>query len=310
MSASDEGPGLRIGELARRGGVPPATLRAWERRYGILEPKRTEAGYRIYGADDERRLLEMVDLITRGIAPAEAADRVKRKSGSAAATPEAVAGTPPKELITQLLQMVEEFDEAGAQSLIDRAVSGYSLPALITEIVLPLLHETGERWRDGTMTVAHEHFASNLVRGRLLAIARGWGGGIGPLALLVCPPADEHDIGLACFGLMLRERGWRVAFLGAKTPIETVKETVQQIEPAVAVMALTAPDAARAIADAGPLELGCPLVIAGSEATPEIAERLQVELLSPGMDEAAASLEAFAGTVSPASNGNGSRSAA
>jgi MerR family transcriptional regulator, light-induced transcriptional regulator len=76
----------------------------------------------------------------------------------------------------------------------------------------------GERWQDGRLSVAQEHFATNLIRGRLLGLARGWGAGSGHRAVLACVPGELHDIGLIVFGLCLRERGWRITYLGADTP--------------------------------------------------------------------------------------------
>ena len=81
------------------------------------------------------------------------------------------------------------------------------------------------------MSVAEEHFATNVVRGRLLGLARNWSSGGGPVAVLACPPGELHDLGLICFGLLLRERGWRIAYLGPDTPIETVADIASPSAP-------------------------------------------------------------------------------
>ena len=107
----------------------------------------------------------------------------------------------------------------------------------------PLLHELGDGWERGEISVAQEHFASNLLRGRLLGLARGWDRGAGPRAVLACPPGERHDLGLVIFGLALRELGWRITFLGADTPPDTLVETVERLEPEALVLAVT--DAAR-----------------------------------------------------------------
>ena len=98
-------------------------------------------------------------------------------------------------------------------------------------------------WERGEISVAQEHFASNLLRGRLLGLARGWDRGAGPRAVLACPPGERHDLGLVIFGLALRELGWRITFLGADTPPDTVVETVRRLEPEALVLAVT--DSAR-----------------------------------------------------------------
>src|SRR5687768_2750736 len=113
-------PLLRIGELARRAGIAPATLRAWERRYGILDPLRSDSGYRLYTPEDERRLLEMVRLVESGVAPAQAAGRLTsgpRAAPAAPADPGVAAG-----LREELLAALLRFDETEADRVVDRAI--------------------------------------------------------------------------------------------------------------------------------------------------------------------------------------------
>ena len=92
--------------------------------------------------------------------------------------------------------------------------------SFLSEIVMPYLRDLGDRWERGEVTVAQEHFASSVLRGRLLGLARGWGRGIGPRALLACAPGEQHDLGLIAFGLALRAHGWRIEYLGADTPLD------------------------------------------------------------------------------------------
>lgn len=282
-------PLVRIGELARRVGVPPATLRAWERRYGILKPDRTESGYRLYSAEDERRLRSMLELITRGQAPAEAAARVLDGGVATAPEPPPTAARP---LADELLERLAAFDGAGAHRVIDRAVDAYSVGGLVERIVIPVLQRTGELWEDGEMSVAQEHFTSHLLRGRLLAIGRAGETGDGPLALLACPPGEEHDLGLLCFALVLRERGWRTTFLGANVPLGTIAETAARLQSRVVVLAITAPEVAAALADEEPPALPAPLYVAGASASPELAERLGAEVLDADLPAAASRLAA------------------
>ena len=90
-------------------------------------------------------------------------------------------------------------------------------------MLLPYLRELGDRWRRGETSVGEEHFASSVIRGRMLGLARGWGRGVGPVALLACLPGEQHELGLIAFGLALRAHGWRIAYLGSDTPLEEVE---------------------------------------------------------------------------------------
>jgi MerR family transcriptional regulator, light-induced transcriptional regulator len=281
-------PPIRIGELARRAGIPAATLRAWERRYGIVAPARSEGGYRLYGAEDEQRLRSMVGLIERGAAPAEAAQRVLAgeavESDDERPATDADARVEPAELQQGLLAAIEGYDEARAQAVLDRAISAYSLEALIAEVVMPVLREVGERWAAQELSVGHEHFASNVIRGRLIGLARGWGEGAAPLALLACPPGEQHDIGLLSFGLLLRARGWRVAFLGADTPPHGLATAAAVMRPRVIVLALSGEEGKPAELQLGPLERaglnGARLYLGGAGAREEAAARLGAEPLT------------------------------
>jgi MerR family transcriptional regulator, light-induced transcriptional regulator len=131
------------------------------------------------------------------------------------------------------------------------------------------------------VTVAQEHFASNVVRGRLLGLARGWGQGAGPLAVLACAPAEQHDLALIAFGLALRARGWRIAYLGPDTPLDTLRETAQALAPSlVVVSATTARHFSEVRAELAALAETAPVAFAGAGATPALAESLGAAVLS------------------------------
>ena len=215
-------PLLRIGELSRRVGVTDHALRAWESRYGLLQPVRSAGGFRLYSAADEGRIRQMQAHLAEGLSAAEAARTVLREDGSASTEPVLAAGpdfaaATVSELAAALRQALDAFDEPSAQAVLDRLVSDLSLTAVLRDVVLPYLAELGERWERGAASIAQEHFATNIVRGRLAGLARGWGGGHGPRAVLACPPGEQHDMALMVFGIVLNRNGWSVNYFGANT---------------------------------------------------------------------------------------------
>ena len=115
-------------------------------------------------------------------------------------------------------------------------------------MVIPYLADLGERWQRGTASVAQEHFASNVIRGRLAGLARGWGSGHGPRAVLACPPGELHDMGLMIFGIVLNRNGWRIDYLGMSTPVEELERSVEATRPDLVVLAATLPGDPRAAA--------------------------------------------------------------
>ena len=156
-----------------------------------------------------------------------------------------------------------------------------SLPAVLRDVVLPCLADLGERWRRGTASIAVEHFASNLIRGRLAGLARGWGSGHGPQALLACPPGELHDMALMVFGIVLNRNGWRIGYLGPSTPVEELARAAATSPPDLIVLAATVPGEPRAAATRAHLtRQAAPLALAGAGATPQIASAAGARLMT------------------------------
>jgi DNA-binding transcriptional MerR regulator len=238
MRAVSGGDGyLRIGELSRRTGVAPELLRAWERRYGLLRPARSEGGFRLYSEADQQRVGRMRLHLREGLAAAEAARRAVEGVADVTAAqngrPELDAGA------VQLRTALDGFDEAGAQAALDALFGSFTVETVLGAVILPYLVDLGERWSTGDATVAQEHFASNLIRGRLLGIGRGWDAGEGPRAVLACAPGEQHDLGLIAFGLTLNRRGWRITYLGPDTPVDSLVDAAARLEPDLVVVTAT-----------------------------------------------------------------------
>ena len=268
---------LRIGELSRRSGVSRELLRAWERRYGLLRPTRSDGGFRLYSSQDERRVALMRDHLDRGLSAAQAA----RLAVDEASQATVAQGTPTLDRGAQELRAaLDVLDETAAHAALDRMLAGFSIETVLGDVVLPYLRELGERWARGEASVGQEHFASNVLRGRLLGLARGWDAGGGPRALLACPPGEQHDLALIAFGLGLRERGWRITYLGPDTPFDTLVETASSLEPDAVVLAgSTAARFEGGQAALRRLSGVAPVWVAGAGATAKLASAAGAQLL-------------------------------
>jgi DNA-binding transcriptional MerR regulator len=284
MSESEPGY-LRIGELARRTGASPEVLRAWERRYGLLRPARSHGGFRLYTAADEARIRRMRDYLDRGVAAAEAArlalDAEASGPGLGTSEPIVAAPAPPLQAAArELAGALDSFQEEQAHAVLDGLLAAYRVETIVRDLLIPYLHELGERWARGDVSVAQEHFASNLLRGRLLGLARGWGQGHGPGAVLACLPGEQHDLGLIAFGITLHRRGWRIVYLGPDTPIATIRHATGSIAPRLVVLAGTTPELFAAHADAiADLARQARVALGGAGATAELAARTGTRLL-------------------------------
>jgi MerR family transcriptional regulator, light-induced transcriptional regulator len=288
----DAEPGyLRIGQLAKRTGVSPELLRAWEQRYGLLQPTRTPGGFRLYSAADEARVRHMRGLVSGGLAAAQAA-RLVLSGGEPAPRTVSASPTTLEDAAANLTASLDRLDEEAANAALDRLFAAYTVETVLQEVVIPYLHRLGERWEAGEVSVAQEHFASNLLRGRLLGLAQGWGQGQGPGAILACVPGEQHELGLLVFGVALRRRGWRITYLGTDSPIGPVADIARSLAPAVVVLVSMNPDSfldhAREIEK---LAKQFPVMIAGTGATPEVARHTQTPVLGQDPVSAAETID-------------------
>jgi DNA-binding transcriptional MerR regulator len=305
MDVPENSPLLRIGELSRRLGVSDHVLRAWESRYGLLQPVRSAGGFRLYSEADEARVRRMQAHLAGGLSAAEAAravlggdagtqhggDAGTRHGGNAGTRHGGDAGaqTGGPHLYTSadgepraaFRQALDAFDEPAAQAVLDRLLADLSLPTVLRDVVLPYLAELGERWRHGMATVAMEHFATNIIRGRLAGLARGWGGGQGPQALLACPPGELHDMALMAFGIVLNRQGWRIGYLGTNTPVGELERAAGASRPELVVLAATLPEILEPLRpELAGLARRTPLALAGPGATPQLASEVGARLMA------------------------------
>ena len=271
---------VRIGEFARRVGVSPESLRAWEARYGLLQPIRSDGGFRLYTAQDADRVARMKRGIDEGLSAAEAARRALTQARPAEGLLD--------DARRRLLAAVRAYDEAALHGVLDEALAAFAFETVLRELILPSLRDVGEAWERGELEIGQEHFATNLVRERLLGLGRFWGRGGGPLAILACAPGERHDLGLIAFGVLLRSHGWRILFLGADTPLSTVGQAAATTAPRLVVVASM--DTSLLANEAGELRrLGrsAPLVLSGPGASEELGRQLRVERLDGDLVAAA-----------------------
>lgn len=266
---------VRIGELGRRVELSEHVLRAWERRYGLLRPLRSPGGYRLYSDADERRVRRMQAHLAAGLSAAEAARATLNEERPGLPAP---AGTGSADgglagSAKDLARSLDRLDEPGAQAALDRLLADFTVETVLRDALLPYLRDLGDRWESGQVSIAGEHFASNLLRGRLAGLARGWGYGHGPRAVLACPPGEQHDLPLLMFGIVLHRCGWRVDYLGASTPVAELAGTVMEGGADVVVVAATVKEHFdRLTDDLAQLARQVPLALAGAGATQALAD--------------------------------------
>jgi MerR family transcriptional regulator, light-induced transcriptional regulator len=277
--------GLTIGQLAQRVGISADVLRAWERRYALLTPHRTEAGYRLYSPDDVRLVQRVVALRDQGLGTGQAvvAARATRASDPDPTAPDRVQA---------LARAVRVFDEEGLESAVEAAFASLGIAGTLRDVVLPYLAQLGDQWAAGDVSVAHEHFASQCIR-RLVAQRESAPPPSGrPVALLATPPGERHDLGLLCFALLLGQVGWATRFIGADTPMASLQLSCQAVRPDAVVLSATR-EGVFLSRSAGLRRLAheWPLALGGRGATDVVADELGAFALPADIVAAVPALE-------------------
>ncbi len=291
---------LRIGELASRVGVSTDVLRVWERRYDLFNPARTVGGYRLYTALDEGRARRVLALRERGIPLADAVARVLGDSSRPSDTsdtsdPLRADGSPSAgDLVDRLDRAVRAFDAVTVNAALDEAVDLYGLSGGLSAVAIGYLQRLGRQWAAGTVGVAHEHFASHLVRRRVGDLLRLHPADGRPTAVLACPAGERHDIGLLVVGVLLSDSAWCVRFLGADTPLSAIRVAGEELDPSLVV--LSANRRSSLTGRAGSvrrLARRWPVAIGGPGADPVVAAELGVTLLPADVARAAEAADAM-----------------
>jgi methanogenic corrinoid protein MtbC1 len=264
------------------------TIRAWERRYAVIHPTRTAAGYRLYDELTIARLQAMRRLVEgEGWRPSQAAERVLAAgddlSGLPSAPTEADDARPPSDqahdAVDRFVTAARDLDGPELERVLDEAFAAGRFERAMTDVVFPALREVGAGWADGTVDVAAEHATSETVRRRLARFFDAAGRTPRTPAVLVgLPPGSHHEIGAFAFAIAGRRSGLAVLYLGADVPVESWLRTIRETGAGVVVLgvvtaadvsaATTVIDALRTLARPPRCFLGGPLAD-GVPASPE-----------------------------------------
>ena len=295
---ADERSVLRIGEVSRRTGVAVPTLRAWERRYGLLAPARTDGGHRLYSEADVDRVHAMQRLLDEGWSAAAAAREVLREPAPVRylSSVSTEPGAPAADLVERLERAIDAFDALAADGVVDDALARFEVPRALDEVVLPLLRRVGEGWQDDPRVIAREHFASNTLRPRLQRLLRTSTRAGSRTLVAAAPEGEEHDLGLLCSAVVAADAGWRVHYLGARMPTAAIERAVQDLDPQVVLIGAVFREQAEAFLADRPAFGASGTVLGGSGFIPSDASRVPRAVVHQGsIREVAATLERAVG---------------
>lgn len=245
-------PKYKVRAAARMTGLAPATLRAWEKRYGIPRPLRTETRYRLYSDADIEQIRWMKARVEEGVSPHQAAQLARDRPPEAEPVvpeprlpvpvpPEPAAGASGSlDLAGRLRAACLAFDENRARAVVREAASVLSPARIMREVILRAVADIGRGWELGRATVAQEHFASQYARSfaeRLLDVYPQPEDL--PAVVLACAPGELHELGLLTLAVELRSRAVPVIYLGQDVPVRDVLDTVESSGAAGMVVSIT-----------------------------------------------------------------------
>jgi methanogenic corrinoid protein MtbC1 len=241
--------------VAQETGVPADTFRAWERRYGIPRPHRTEGGHRLYSERDIAIIRWLRDRTAEGLTISQAIALMANGNETNLDWLDTAVDTEPhswERLNHQFVAALTDFDEKRAEKIIGEAFALYPLDDVFFKLIQPTMVEVGEQWHQGKITVTAEHFATQFIRRKLssifntYAISEGRG-----LIVVGCAPSEQHDMGALLLSVMLVRHGWQVVYLGSQVPLNDLLDTIQRLQPDMVCLSASTIETAIEIVDIG-----------------------------------------------------------
>lgn len=269
--------------VARQTGLSVHIIRVWEKRYGAVRPVRAANNRRLYTEEDVERLRLLREATLAGHSIGQIANAtlgelqaLVRDADGARPLQALSRAKEQKELTDSLIgyaiESVREFDERSFLKLLDRAAADLGSPAMLQKFIGPLAERVGDLWRDGEITIAHEHFATNHITEFLAHFARPYVENVSaPHLVLSTPSGQLHELGAIIVAAAARSHGWRTTYLGASLPVEEIAGVLRNLRPRAMGLSIVFPSDDAALRRdlkklPGLLPDGCALLVGGRSA--------------------------------------------
>jgi len=221
-----------IKDLERLSGIKAHTLRMWEKRYGIMDPGRTDTNIRMYGDSDLKKILNVSILNRYGIK----ISHIAAMEDSELAEKILIISRDSSDydsLIENLVIAMMDMDEENFDKLLSRAIMQNGFEETILKIVYPFMEKIGILWQTGAINPAQEHFISNLIRQKMIVAIDSVVPAINPDPkhfLLFLPEGELHELGLLFYNYLLQKRGHKVTYLGQWVPLKDMAAAITVVE--------------------------------------------------------------------------------
>lgn len=249
LLALPDTPRFNIKAVVQQTQVNVSTLRAWEQRYGVPHPTRSDHGHRLYSQRDVEIVKWLKQCTEEGLAISQAVAMLRdiNESGDgsvlrppAVAEPTTTAEAAWPELRARLSRLLFEVNLREAHLLVNTVSTLFSIEDMVLELFQPTLAETGARWSRGELCVAQEHVVSNFIRQRLIALTQVHAPfSHGPRLVCACAPGELHELGLLMFGLLMEQRGWELVYVGQSVESAGLANFLTPLAPALVCLSAT-----------------------------------------------------------------------
>ncbi len=229
--------------VALKTGLSSHVIRVWEKRYGAVKPDRTQTNRRLYSEDEIQRLTllrlatslghsisnvaKLTDADLKALVEQDRPDAARALSNQASA--QSIESVPVESVTEEAVAAVERLDADALEKILRRASVELGQPALLHQVMVPLIERIGDRWREGSLKVAHEHLATAVIRTFLGSVARSYALPSTAPGLIVTTPAGQlHELGAILVAAAANHHGWRVTYLGPSLPAEEIAGAARQ----------------------------------------------------------------------------------
>ena len=247
-------PRYTIKTVTTQTGIRAVTIRAWENRYGLLNPQRSENRYRLYSDRDVAMLRWVKSQVDQGVAISSVVKdlNILLNRGDFPEVLPAITTVsrsflqvPPGTLADQLFQALGRLDENAVSEVLKQANTMFDLTTVCMDVIGAALIKIGEAWHQGEMRITTQHFASTFLQTKLVTLLQAYPSRRGaPLILTACAPEETHEVATLMLSVVLSHHGYRVEYMGSELPIDDLVDYARQEKPAMLCMSATTEETA------------------------------------------------------------------
>jgi len=236
-------------------GLSVHVIRAWEKRYNVVEPDRSDTNRRMYSEEDIEKLKLLNDAVHLGhniggianLSPKELKNILVKDNPDYGETKEKLVSSDTEknvnDVILECLEIIKSYNAKKLESVLLNASAKFTQPVLIEELIVPLVYKIGEMWHNGDIRVANEHLASSVIRSFLFNLLDSYSiSNSAPELISATPRGQEHELGALIAGVVAASSGWRVIYLGSSLPAEEISSVVSYLNAKVVALSIIYPN--------------------------------------------------------------------